>query len=178
MKKKSETKVPKTVAELVTDLNESATEEAEKESGIVEDVSDLLVVMPTNDLQSEEGKSDTGDVEYTILEKDPLDELHSAVVANRALITQLLDNEVVVGKQLDTLNNFMAVMSKYIPQQPDKQPLRMKTYTVMPQDTMAKIAKKLFGNPGYAGRIVGLNNDQITRAEDIVPGMVLKLPVI
>jgi nucleoid-associated protein YgaU len=50
------------------------------------------------------------------------------------------------------------------------------TYTVKPGDTLSKIAKELLGDATAYPEIFEANRDQLTDADKIKPGQVLKIP--
>jgi nucleoid-associated protein YgaU len=50
------------------------------------------------------------------------------------------------------------------------------TYTVKPGDTLSKIAKELLGDARAYPEIFEANRDQLTDADKIKPGQVLKIP--
>src|SRR5258705_1620094 len=55
-------------------------------------------------------------------------------------------------------------------------PAAAKTYTVKAGDTLGHIAKEHLGNAGAYLKIFELNKDQLTDADKIKPGQVLRLP--
>jgi nucleoid-associated protein YgaU len=50
------------------------------------------------------------------------------------------------------------------------------TYTVQKGDTLSKISKQYYGDPNQYNRIFEANRDQLTDADQIRPGQVLKIP--
>jgi len=53
---------------------------------------------------------------------------------------------------------------------------RTAIHTVMAGDTLASIAQQAYGDASAWVRILAANRDQLTRAEDIRPGQMLKIP--
>jgi nucleoid-associated protein YgaU len=56
------------------------------------------------------------------------------------------------------------------------QPPGGRTYTVKSGDTLSKIAKEHYGNANQYNKIFEANKDQLTDADKIKPGQVLKIP--
>jgi nucleoid-associated protein YgaU len=50
------------------------------------------------------------------------------------------------------------------------------TYTVQKGDTLSKISKQYYGDPNQYNRIFEANRDQLSDADKIRPGQVLKIP--
>jgi len=56
------------------------------------------------------------------------------------------------------------------------QPPGGRTYTVKSGDTLSKIAKEHYGNANQYNKIFEANRDQLSDADKIKPGQVLKIP--
>ncbi len=52
-----------------------------------------------------------------------------------------------------------------------------RTYTVIPGDTLSKIAKEMYGNANEYQKIFDANRDQLSDPNQIRPGQQLKIPV-
>lgn len=51
-----------------------------------------------------------------------------------------------------------------------------RTYTVQPGDSLSKISKHFYGDPGQYMKIVKANSDQISDPDKIKPGMKINIP--
>jgi nucleoid-associated protein YgaU len=61
-------------------------------------------------------------------------------------------------------------------QRPDDTADPHDTYVVQPDDTLRRIAQRVYGDSAAFGRIFAANHDRLTSPEDLQSGQVLRLP--